>query len=56
MRCAPQSKGKDSPKVSEAGKNSKSTTNQEHNKVTTLDLAKVNYCPIFSLNYLIDFG
>lgn len=40
MRCAPQSKGKDSPKVSEAGKNSKSTTNQQHNKVTTLDLAK----------------
>ncbi|PNY06865.1 hypothetical protein L195_g003345 [Trifolium pratense] len=40
MRCRPQTKGNDSPKVSEAGKNSKSTTYQQQNKVTSLDVAK----------------
>ncbi|WJX66949.1 hypothetical protein P8452_51453 [Trifolium repens] len=40
MRCRPQTKGNDSPKVSEAGKNCKSTTYQQKNKVTSLDVAK----------------
>jgi hypothetical protein len=56
MRCRPQTKGNDSPKVSEEGKNCKSTTYQQKNKVTSLDVAKVSYCPIFSLNCLIEFG
>jgi hypothetical protein len=47
MCCRPQTKGNDSPKVSEAEKNCKSTTYQQKNKVTSLDVAKVSYCPIF---------
>ncbi|XP_058779403.1 uncharacterized protein LOC131653313 isoform X2 [Vicia villosa] len=40
MHCAPQPKGNDSPKVSEAGKNSKSTTYQQQDKVTSLEVTK----------------
>ncbi|XP_050917452.1 uncharacterized protein LOC127132538 isoform X1 [Lathyrus oleraceus] len=40
MHCAPQPKGNDSPKVSEAGKNSKSTTYPQQDKVTSLEVAK----------------
>lgn len=55
MHCAPQPKGNDSPKVSEAGKNSKSTTYPQQDKVTSLEVAKVNYFPI-SPNCSIEFG
>ncbi|KAL5081260.1 hypothetical protein RYX36_009681 [Vicia faba] len=40
MHCAPQPKGNDSPKVSEAGKNSQSTTYQQQDKVTSLEVTK----------------
>lgn len=47
MHCAFQEKGNDSPKVSEAGKDSISTS---------LEVTKVNYSPIFSLNCSIESG
>ena len=48
MHCGPQAECNDSPKVSEAEKNSTSTTNQQQNKVTSLDITK--HCQESSLS------
>ncbi|KAK2437391.1 iron regulated [Trifolium repens] len=57
MCCRPQTKGNDSPKVSEAEKNCKSTTYQQKNKVTSLDVAKHSQgSSVSSINSDSSFG
>jgi len=46
MHCAPQEIGNDSPKVSEARKDSLSTIYQQQNKFTSLEVT-INFSPTF---------
>jgi len=46
MHCAPQEIGNDSPKVSEARKDSVSTIYQQQHKFTSLEVT-LNFSPIF---------
>lgn len=48
MHCTLQTEDNNSPKVSEAGKDSTSTIHQQENKSTSLEVTKVKYSPIFA--------
>jgi len=50
MHCAPQEIGNDSPKVSEARKDSISTVYQQQNKLTSLEVT-INSSPFFYMTF-----